>query len=88
MEYNIHMLVPPFQRLNHLYYHWRMPPTPTDCTTLKFYTISNGERLRKVEPTLPKVVLGSWKEVNSEILKKYNTFVDSFLECKLETRLF
>jgi len=51
------MLVPPFQRLNHLYL-WRMTQKPTGCT-LKFYTISNGERLRKVEPTLPEVVLGS-----------------------------
>lgn len=55
---------------------------------MKFYTISNGERLRKVEPTLPEVVLGSWKEVSSEILEKCNNFVDSFVECKLETSLF
>jgi len=65
-----------------------MPQTPTDCTTLKFYTISNGERRRKVEPTLPEVVLASWKKVSSEILEKNNNFVDSFVECKLETRLF
>jgi hypothetical protein len=60
------MLDPPFQRVNHLY-HWGMPQTPTDCKTLKFYTISNGERRRKVEPTLPEVVLGSWNDISSEI---------------------
>lgn len=55
--YVCNVLVPPFQRLNHLY-HWRMPQTPTDCTALKFYAISNGERLRRVEPILPEVVKG------------------------------
>jgi hypothetical protein len=65
-----------------------MPQTPTDCTTLKFCTISNGERPREVEPTLPEVILGSWKEVRPEILEKYNNFVDSFVEYRLETRLF
>jgi len=50
------MLVPPFQ--------FEDAAKPTDCTTLTFCTISNGERRRKVEPTLPEVVLRSWKEVS------------------------